>query len=208
MTGAMTLALLLFLSVGLAVRALVARGDLPPLARPDDATPTFLLGYLPRVVAAVVFSGVAAAIMSTVSSFLSVGAAAITHDLPRAFARARPRDDVRALRAGRVWTVLLCVAGAVLAQASGTLVAFLGIFGYGLFAATTLPALAAAPSTMPAVAAMTPAVPASFPMTPATPPASPPITVNLQVDGTTLATAVHRADRDTATRSFSPVPAY
>lgn len=43
---------------------------------------------------------------------------------------------------GRVWTVLLCVAGAVLAQTSGTLVAFLGIFGYGLFAATTLPALA------------------------------------------------------------------
>ena len=63
-------------------------------------------------------------------------------------------------------------------------------------------------SSMPAVAAMTPAIPASFPMTPAAPPASPPITVNLQVDGTTLATAVHRADRDSATRSFSPVPAY
>ncbi len=75
-------------------------------------------------------------------------------------------------------------------------------------AGSTLTALDAATSTMPAVAAMTPAVPASFPMTPATPPASPPITVNLQVDGTTLATAVHRADRDTATRSFSPVPAY
>ena len=63
-------------------------------------------------------------------------------------------------------------------------------------------------SSMPAVAAMTPAIPASFAMTPAAPPASPPITVNLQVDGTTLATAVHRADRDSATRSFSPVPAY
>jgi TP901 family phage tail tape measure protein len=63
-------------------------------------------------------------------------------------------------------------------------------------------------SSMPAVAAMTPAIPASFPMTPAAPAASPPITVNLQVDGTTLATAVHRADRDSATRSFSPVPAY
>lgn len=75
-------------------------------------------------------------------------------------------------------------------------------------AGSTLTALDAATSTMPAVAAMTPAVPASFPMTPATPPASPPITVNLQVDGATLATAVHRADRDTATRSFSPVPAY
>ena len=65
-----------------------------------------------------------------------------------------------------------------------------------------------ATSSMPAVAAMTPAVPASFPMTPATPPASSPVVVNLQVDGQTLATAVHRADRDAATRSFSPVPAY
>lgn len=76
-------------------------------------------------------------------------------------------------------------------------------------AATSSPASAPdALMSMPAVAAMTPAVPASFPMTPATPPPSPPITVNLQVDGTTLATAVHRADRDAATRSFSPVPAY
>ncbi|MBC7174011.1 MAG: phage tail tape measure protein, partial [Polyangiaceae bacterium] len=72
----------------------------------------------------------------------------------------------------------------------------------------TLATLDAATSTMPAVAAMTPVVPASFPMTPAAPPASPPVVVNLQVDGQTLATAVHRADRDTATRSFSPVPAY
>ena len=70
------------------------------------------------------------------------------------------------------------------------------------------PARPDATSSMPAVSAMAPAVPASFPMSPATPPASPPITVNLQVDGQTLATAVHRADRDTATRSFSPVPAY
>ena len=61
---------------------------------------------------------------------------------------------------------------------------------------------------MPAVAAMTPAVPASFPMTPATPTPAPPVTVNLVVDGSTLATAVHRADRDAATRSFSPVPTY
>lgn len=76
-------------------------------------------------------------------------------------------------------------------------------------AATSSPAAAPdALMSMPAVAAMTPAVPASFPMTSATPPPSPPITVNLQVDGSTLATAVHRADRDAATRSFSPVPAY
>ena len=68
------------------------------------------------------------------------------------------------------------------------------------------PALAITP--MPAVAAMAPAMPASLPTSPAAPPASSPVVVHLQVDGQTLATAVHRADRDAATRSFSPVPAY
>lgn len=75
-------------------------------------------------------------------------------------------------------------------------------------AGTTLAALDAATSTMPAVAAMPPAMPASFPMTPAAPPSAPPVTVNLQVDGATLASVVHRADRDAATRGFSPVPTY
>jgi Na+/proline symporter len=152
MTVAMLLAQLLFVGVGIAVRAMVARGDAPPLARPDDATPFFLLGHVPALVAALVFSGVAAAIMSTVNSFLSIGAAAITHDLPRAFGRAaapasesvatRDAHDARALRSGRLWTIVLCIAGAILAQVSGTLVAFLGIFGYGLFASTLVPALA------------------------------------------------------------------
>lgn len=152
MTVAMLLAQLLFVGVGLAVRAMVARGAAAPLARADDATPFFLLGHVPSVVAALVFSGVAAAIMSTVSSFVSIGAAAITHDLPRAFGRAaipvaestadRERRDARTLRRGRLWTIVLCVAGGVLAQRSGTLVAFLGIFGYGLFASTLVPALA------------------------------------------------------------------
>ncbi len=155
MTVAMLLAQLLFVGVGLAVRAMVARGEAPPLARPDDATPFFLLGHVPSLVAALVLSGVAAAIMSTVSSFLSIGAAAITHDLPRAFGRAAfpaagsvdaraagAESDAHTLRRGRLWTVVLCLAGAILAQRSGTLVAFLGIFGYGLFASTLVPALA------------------------------------------------------------------
>ncbi len=137
MTVSMILAQLLFVSVGIAMRALVARGEVPPLARPDDATPLFLLEHVPVVVSALVFAGVAAAIMSTVNSFLSVGAAAITHDLPRALGR-----PVGALRHARLWTAVLSLLAATLAHASGTLVAFLGIFGYGLFAATLVPALA------------------------------------------------------------------
>ena len=138
MTAAMLLAQLLFVSVGIAVKAMVVRGDLTALVRPDDTTPTFLLTSVPVAVAALVFSGVAAAIMSTVNSFLSIGAAAITHDLPRALGR----SPSSTLRRGRIWTVVLSIAATVLAQQSGTLVAFLGIFGYGLFACTLVPALA------------------------------------------------------------------
>ena len=140
MTVAMLMAQLLFVSVGVAVKALTVRGELSPLARADDATPTFLLEYVPTVVAALVFAGVAAAIMSTVNSFLNIGAAAITHDIPKALGRAQNAQTW--LRRGRIWTVVLSIAGALTAQLSGTLVAFLGIFGYGLFACTLVPALA------------------------------------------------------------------
>jgi Na+/proline symporter len=136
MTGAMLLTLLLFVGVGLGTRAAVARGALPPLASPDDATPAFLFAFTPAWLTGVVLSGVAAAIMSTVNSFLSIGAAAITSDLP-----ARAPGAAPSLRAGRVATVALAVVAAAAAQASGTLVAFLGVFGYGLFAAALVPAL-------------------------------------------------------------------
>lgn len=138
MTVAMTLTLLLFVGVGVVMKALVVSGRSPALLRPDDATPTFLRLFAPAPLAGVVFAAVAAAIMSTVNSFLSVGAAACTRDLPRAFGRP-VREE---LRAGRWWTVLLMLAATGLAQRSTSLVAFLGVFGFGLFASTLAPSLA------------------------------------------------------------------
>ncbi len=118
--------------------ALVVRGEMPPLASPDQATPLFLLQFTPPLLAGVVFAGVTAAIMSSVNSFLNIGAAAITHAIPRALGRPIAGE----LRAGRAATLLISVLAALLAQASGLLVAFLGIFGWGLFASTFVPALA------------------------------------------------------------------
>ena len=138
MTVALAVTQLLYVSVGIAMKALVAAGSMTPLARADQATPQFLLHYTPTLVAGLVFSGVAAAIMATVNSFMSVGAAALTHDLPIAFG-GRVRDE---LRVGRSSTVVLAVVAAAVAQGSGTLVAFLGIFGWGLFGSTIVPALA------------------------------------------------------------------
>ncbi len=129
---------LLYVGVGLATKGLVLTGALPALARADQATPTFLLQVTPVVVSGLVFSGVAAAIMATVNSFMSVGAAALTHDLPKALGRRVDNE----LLVGRLTTVALAVLAAAVAQRSGVLVAFLGIFGWGLFASTIVPALA------------------------------------------------------------------
>ena len=137
MTCALLLTMLLYFGVGVAVKALVVKGQMPALANPDDATPLFLLRFTPILLAALVFSGVAAAIMSTVNSFMNIGAAAVTHDIPLALGM-RPRNE---LRWGRIATVVISVAAAALAMLPGALVAFLGIFGWGLFASTIVPAL-------------------------------------------------------------------
>lgn len=138
MSLAMLVTLLLYFGVGVAVKALVSEGSLPELTNPDEATPIFLLRFTPLLLAALVFSGVAAAIMSTVNSFMNIGAAALMHDLPVALGR-RVRNE---LLWGRIATVIISVLAAALAQFSGMLVAFLGIFGWGLFASTLVPALA------------------------------------------------------------------
>ena len=137
-TLGLVLVLLLYFSVGIGVKAFVLSGRLPALASPDQATPTLLLNVTPIILAALVFSGVAAATMSAANSFINIGAAIVTHDLPIAFGR-RVRNE---LGWARIVTVLISVAAAVTAQESGATVAFLGIFGWGLFSSALVPALA------------------------------------------------------------------
>ena len=137
-TLGLVLVLLLYFGVGVGVKALVASGRMAPLLTADQATPSFLLGFTPVLLAALVFSGVAAASMSAVNSFINIAAAAITHDLPVAFGR-QVRNE---LRWGRVATLVIAVLAALVAQFSGSMVAFLGVFGWGLFGSTLVPALA------------------------------------------------------------------
>ena len=137
MTGAMVLVLTLLFGVGLAMKSGVASGAIPPLANPDEATPAFLLRYASPVLAGVLFAGVVAAIMSTVNAFLNIGAAALVRDFPAALGRGVRNE----LRNGRLATLVIGAGAALVAHASGSLVALLGIFGWGLFAATLVPAL-------------------------------------------------------------------
>lgn len=138
MNAVMAVTLLLFVGVGLVVRALVQRGTLAPLARPDDATTTFLLTFAPPALAGLVFAGVAAAIMSSVNAFLNVGAAAVTHDIP-VWTGWRWGES---LRAGRLATLGLAAVATVIALESTLLVGLLGVFGWGLFASTLVPSVA------------------------------------------------------------------
>jgi Na+/proline symporter len=137
-TLGLILVLLLYFSVGIGVKAFVLSGRLPALTSPDQATPTLLLNVTPIILAALVFSGVAAATMSAANSFINIGAAIVTHDLPIAFGR-RVRNE---LGWARIVTIVISMAAAVTAQQSGATVAFLGIFGWGLFSSTLVPALA------------------------------------------------------------------
>jgi Na+/proline symporter len=138
-----TLSALLWVSVGIAMRALVVSGGHEPLASSDQAAPVFLQAYAHPVLAGLVFAGLLAAIMSTADAFLNIGAAALIHDLPKALRR---RPVARELAAARIASVVLTVVGAAFAlyshHVNARLIAFLGIFGSATFAAALVPAVA------------------------------------------------------------------
>lgn len=132
-----SLCLLIWLGIGLAVPALVARGALAPLARPDDAAPLFLLSHVPEWLAGLALAGILAAVMSTADALLSVGAAAVVRDLPRSFGFV-PADS---LGPARLATLGLGIAAGLFAWFYGSLIAWLGTFSFGLFGAALAPVL-------------------------------------------------------------------
>ncbi|GHF20830.1 proline permease [Kordiimonas sediminis] len=134
------IAAMLWISVGVVMRALVLGDVAPPLSSADEAAPVFLSTYAHPLLAGIVFAGLFAAIMSTADGFLNIGAAAIIHDIPRAI---RGRSLDRELWWARVATIVLSVIAACFALYSyyygSKLVAILGTFGWGTFAAALVP---------------------------------------------------------------------
>lgn len=137
--GAYIVLAMLWMGMGLAMRTVVERGDHPALDNPDLAAPTFLLHYTPELVAGIVFAGLLAAIMSTADSFLNIGAAAIVRDIPSAWL-GRPLH--RELFWSRVATGCILVVSALFALYMESLIALLGTFGWGTFAAAIIPSVA------------------------------------------------------------------
>ncbi len=130
---------LLWVSIGLVMRAHVLAGSHPPLAIADQAAPRFLEAFAHPLLAGLVFAGLFAAIMSTADAFLNIGAAAVVHDIPQAV---RGRSLRSELLWARIATVVLATIAALFALYLQDLVALLGAFGWGTFAAALVPTVA------------------------------------------------------------------
>lgn len=133
-----TLCVLIWLGIGLAVPALVAKGEIPPLVNPDDAAPVFLIDHTPDMLAGIVFAGILAAIMSTADSFVNIGSAALVRDIPKALGLKVSSQ----LLPGRIAVLAISIFAGVFALLYGDLIALLGTFAFGTFGASLAPALA------------------------------------------------------------------
>lgn len=126
---------LLWVGIGLAMRALVLQGMHPPLDAPDQAASQFLQHYAHPLLAGIVFAGLFAAIMSTAEAFLSIGTAAVMHDIPDAIGKSFSNP----LATARITTVVLTILAALFALFSSDLIAMIGAMSWGIFAAAVVP---------------------------------------------------------------------
>ncbi len=131
--------MLLWIAIGLSMRALVLGGHHDQLNAQDMAASEFLQLYAPPVLAGVVFAALFAAIMSTADSFLNIGAAAVVHDIPRALRGSSLKNEMFWARTA---TVGIAVLAGAFALYSKSVVALLGAFGWGTFAAAIVPTVA------------------------------------------------------------------
>lgn len=128
---------LMVIGIGSAVSVLTIRGDFPQMSSPDESFTAYLTEFTPPVVAGLVIAGLLAAIMSTGSSFLTLGASSVVRDIPRAF----NMEVRRELLWSRIAVFVLLVLSTGFALYIGSVVALLGTFGWGTFAASLFPAL-------------------------------------------------------------------
>lgn len=134
------MAALLWFSVGIIMRATVLDGSVDPLLTADSAAPLFLASFAHPILAGIVFAALFAAIMSTSDGFLNIGTAAVVHDLPIAI-RGRSIDNELFWARVATFVITIVAAGFALYSYYGNdrLVALLGAFGWGTFAAAIVP---------------------------------------------------------------------
>lgn len=119
------------LSIGLAMRALTAEGRAPELSNIDNTTTWFLDNMTAPAFAGFVMAGLLAAIMSSASSFITIGASSLTRDLMSSLGRTLHRE----LFWGRVASAFVVLCSLVFALYLTQVVFLLGAIGWAAFAA-------------------------------------------------------------------------
>jgi sodium/proline symporter len=127
----------LVIGIGLTAAALNIQGKFPAIDSPDQALTTFLVEFTPPIVAGLVIAGIMAAIMSTGDSFVNIGAACIVRDIPKAFGIEVKNE----LLWSRIAVASLLVISTIFSFYMDTLVALLGVFGWGTFASAIFPSV-------------------------------------------------------------------
>lgn len=126
-------ALTAFFVVGIAlsVRAAVIEGRIPPFDSIDNVAPYFLNNMINPVVGGLALTALLAAIMSSASSFITIGASAIMRDLAGGLG-IRVRREVLW---GRVFSGFIVLASVVVGLYLDQIVYLAGAFGWAAFAA-------------------------------------------------------------------------
>lgn len=125
-------------SAGLSMRAMVEAGKIPALESASVTAPVFVLKHTPGVVAGLILAALLAAIMSTSDSFLNIGAAAVSRDIPRALGHPITNDRIE-LRVTQAALAGISIISTLVVLFSDALVGILGTIGWGFFAAAFFP---------------------------------------------------------------------
>ncbi|MCY1658018.1 sodium:solute symporter [Dietzia sp. SL131] len=120
--------------IGLATRSMTITGDAPELENIDDTAIWFLDSVTHPIVGGIALTGLLAAIMSSASSFITIGASSMMRDLPAAFGV----RVVRELLWSRIATLTLVVLSVLLTLFLSQVVFLLGALGWAAFAAAIL----------------------------------------------------------------------
>lgn len=121
--------------IGLAMKAMVIDGRAEAPTNIDETTTVFLSQFTSPVIAALALTALLAAIMSSASSFITIGAAAVVRDF---VGSVLGRQVKRELLWNRVWSGIITLASVLLVFYLSQVIFILGAFGWAAFAAAIL----------------------------------------------------------------------
>lgn len=122
------------LGVGLAARNQIIIGEMAPLDNPDDTAPQFLIEFTSPILTAFTLTALLAAIMSSASSFITIGASAATRDFLGGIGVTLKRE----LLWNRVASVAVTLVAVLVALYLDQIIYLLGAIGWAAFAAATI----------------------------------------------------------------------